>query len=98
MIDVEKEYKALKNHFNKYKTKKLGYECGMITGYVTAVNLVQDPNSKFPWVKAIEIKGVAGFDTTEKVLMLITENWTKKKDYKYWREYHILEYFPHRGF
>lgn len=98
MIDVEREYKALKNKLNKYKTKKLGFEYGMSCGYVTQVNLVEDPFSKYPWKKAIEVRGLAGFDAHERVLMYITENMSKGKDYKYWKEYHILECFELREF
>lgn len=98
MLNVEKEFKVLTNKLNRYKTKKLGFECGMVTGYVTEINLVEDPNAKFPWYKAIEVKGYAGFDRNEKVLMLITDKWTKGKDYHYWSEYHILEFFPEASF
>lgn len=96
VLDVEREYKVLTNKLNRYKKRKLGFECGVVTGYVTEINLVEDPDAKFPWDKAIEVKGFAGFDENEKVLMLITEKWVKGKDYKYWSEYHILEWFPRR--
>lgn len=92
MIDVEREYKILTNKLTRYKTKKLGFECGCVTGYVTEIKLVQDQN--FPSDKAIEVRGLAGLDSKERVLMTITERWRKGKDYKYWSEYHILEHFP----
>jgi len=92
MLDVEKEYKVLRNKLMRYKTKRLLFECGCITGYVTEIKLVQDPY--FPSDKAIEVRGLAGFDTKERVLMTITNRWSKGKHYKYWKDYHILEHFP----
>ena len=92
MIDVEKEYKVLLNKLNRYKTQKLGFECGCATGYVTEINLIDSPY--IDGEKAIEIKGVAGLDTQERVLMTISKLWRKGTDYKYWKDYHILEYYP----
>lgn len=97
MIDVEKEYKVLVNKLNKYKTKKLCFECGVATGYVTQINLVEDPYTGISADKAIEVRGLAGMDAEERVLMVITSRWRKGKDYKYWKDYHILEYFPYVG-
>ena len=93
MLDVEKEFKTLQNHMNRYKTKRLSFECGVATGFVTAINLVDNPYYA-DGSKVIEVRGIAGFDAKEQVLMTITDLWRKGVDYKYWRDYHILEYFP----
>ena len=94
MIDIQKEYKVLLNHFNRYKTKVLGFECGCVVGYVTEINLIQDPESNYPWDKAIQVRGIAGMDDKERELMVITEKMKKGKDYKYCYQYHILEFSP----
>lgn len=91
MIDVEREYKVLQNKLHRYKNKRLGFECGCACGYVTEINLIDDP---YGVGKAIEVKGMAGMDAKERVLMTITSFWRKGKDYRYWSDYHILEHFP----
>ena len=93
MIDIQKEFSTLTRQLNKYKTRPLSFECGAIVGKVTAVNLIPDPESNFSWDKAIEIKGIAGSNETERTLLIITERMKKGTDYKYWREYHVLESF-----
>lgn len=96
MLDVNKEFKVLTNKLNRYKTRSLAFECGCATGYVTGINLIDNPYGCGG--KAIEVRGIAGCDASERVLMIVTDLWRKGKDYKYWPEYHILEYFPQATF
>ena len=99
MLDVKREHEILCNTMNRYKTKKLGFECGCVTGVITKINLIEDPYMSRVWryaedaPKAIEVRGIAGMDSNERVLAVITERWKRGKQYKYWRKYHILEVF-----
>ena len=93
MIDIQKEFDTLTKALNRYKTRPLNFECGVVTGKVTSINLIQDPESDFSWDKAIEVRGIAGSSDDERTLLIITERMKKGTDYKYWREYHVLESF-----
>lgn len=86
MIDINKYYTTLVNYLNKYKTKKLGFECGVACGYVTRIEL----NKKD---KELILYGLAGWESEERILMIIIENMTKGKEFKYWKQYHIFERF-----
>ena len=88
MLDVEREFKSLLKKLNRYKNKKLGFECGVTCGIITAIELINEDESDL-----IEVRGIAGVDSKEKVLMTIDPRWRKGRDYKYWKEYHILELF-----
>ena len=90
MIDLDREYKALRNHLNRYKKKRLAFECGCATGYVSDIRIV-DHGDGIP--RHIEVIGRAGFDTRDHVILAIFDYMKKGTDYKYWREYHILERF-----
>lgn len=89
MTKIEREYNALLKMVQKYKTKQLSFEYGCITGVVSAISLVQDPENSLE--KMIEIRGVAGLKKEERVLALISE--TNKAKYKYYPKYHVLECF-----
>ncbi len=93
MIDIQKEFAVLSRQLNRYKTRNLGFEYGAITGKVTSISLIQDPESDFSLDKAIEVKGIAGSSSDERTLLVITERMKKGTDYKYFRDYHLLERF-----
>ena len=84
MVNINNYYVTLNNYLNKYKTKELGFECGVACGKITRV--VKEDNE-------IIIFGIAGFESKERILMTITENMTKGKEFKYWKKYHIFERF-----
>ena len=86
MIDINKYYTTLNNYLNKYKTKELGFECGVACGKVTKIILDKEENK-------ILIYGIAGWESEERILMIIAENMTKGKEFKYWKQYHIFERF-----
>lgn len=88
MIDLDREYKALRNHMNRYKRKRLGFECGCACGYVADVRMVERTGD-IP--RHIEVIGQAGFDAKDRVILAIFDHMKKGRDYKYLKEYHILE-------
>lgn len=93
-MDIRKEYEGLSKRLNRFKTKPLGYEYGCVMGKVTKVKLVKIVDTRYfkGYSEAIEVIGLTTSDK-EHVLMLITEDTVKGKDYKYWWKYHVLEKF-----
>ena len=86
MINLDKYYITLNNYLNKFKTKELGFECGVACGKVTKIEFNKEEDE-------ILVIGIAGWENNERILMIITENMTKGKEFKYWKQYHIFERF-----
>ena len=91
---VKGEYERLLKYKEKSENGKLPFECGCSCGYVTRIEYV-------PWsigqTESINIYAVAGFDSHEKLALVLTENDVRKRyqdrKYKYWKQYNILESF-----
>lgn len=84
-MDLQKEYTALMNKMNRYKTKPLLFEDGCLNGEVRRIELIE---ASKPY---IVIHGVIGFSDKERELLRIYEDTKKKETYHYWPQYHILE-------
>ena len=91
---VKGEYERLLKIQENAPLNKIAFECGCACGYVTKIEYIPwSPGQK----ECINIYAIAGFDSHEKLALVLTENDVRKRyqdrKYKYWKQYNILESF-----
>lgn len=95
---VKGEYERLLKYKENSKDGKLPFECGVACGVVTRIEYLPKRYEDCCWLdEEIRVYAIAGFDTYERLVLVLKENDINKRyqdrKYKYHKKYNILESF-----